>query len=316
VKITLLSLLFVFLFACTEQNVTNSVDSGVDDVGYQEIITPDFNDSSQTKQIVVDVKKVQFFMPEEVVVLQKYTTDSVIFFMDWGVVNYFELNQDSTFLDNLLMLHYWTKRFIDNVRSSAYAPYNSEGISDEFGFLQFAIPFYLNTCVAECSEYGVDWDMNELQARVKKTQGTLDDEFIELLWLANGERMSLTPYFLAWFNQTWDYGGSSLLGNMSMYTFLKKVQQFAAKSTRGTELLNFYKDNIYQMAIHGCYDKMAVQILEEIKLITNEQLLGEEQVGQLKQLVEIIKGGSNYCGFCLFKNIQLNCEEENCNYGG
>jgi hypothetical protein len=323
VSIGLVFFFMVGIISCGSNELVEGQGHFNEDKSNKEL-TEDVNRGgmTETDQLIVDLKKVQFFMPEEVKVLQKYTSDSVIFFIDLGIVNYFELNSDTAFLSNLIELSSLMKQFILDVQNSPSPPYQTKGlyyteeIDEEFGFLQYAIPFFLNTCVAECTVYSAAWNTLEIRDRVKKTNGTLDDEFVELLFLAHGEFMGIDHGFLSWFNQTWDYGGSSFLGDKRMYDFLKKAKQFESKTELGQELFNFYRQDILNVALYGCYEKTAIQILEEIKLITNEQLLNEEATVLLKKLAEIIKSGNASCPFCHFKNLQLNCEENECNYGG
>jgi hypothetical protein len=310
-------------FASCSGGESNEIDENAKSKDAQTTSTTSEDDEFLgIDNVVLDLKKVQFFMPEEVKMLQKYTSDSVIFFMDLGIVNYFELNSDTAFLSNLIELESLMKQFVEDVQNCPTPPYQTKGlyyseeIEEEFGFLQFAIPFFINTCVAECTQYSVAWNLNEIKERVQKTVGTLDDDFVELLLMAHGEIMGVEGVFLSWFYQTWDYGGASLLGDKSMYSFLKKVKQFEAKTTLGKDWLNKYRLDILAVALHGCYEKKAVQIVEEIKLITTEQLLDDDAITTLKKLAEIIKSGDLSCPFCHFKTIQLNCEEGECNYGG
>jgi hypothetical protein len=272
--------------------------------------------------IVIDLTKVKFFMPEEIATMQKYASDSTLFFMDYYLVNYFEINNDIDFIDNFNKLvqifRFFREQLVvsPNVNSVIDGFNYPDNMISELSFLQYATPFVINTCVAECTEYAIDFDLTEMKKQASKTIGNLDDEYLELLQMAYELNFSLSNNFKSWFMQTWDYGGGSMLGNKSIYQFLKKSKQFEFKLMKNDSILDELKLDAYETAMHGVYMLAPVSILEEIKLIVNENLVSPEQATQLNKLANLIKSNATECSVCFFKELQMNCETGNCNYGG
>jgi hypothetical protein len=325
-KITFSSLVFALVFAvsCDSDSASTSQEGNQKDTTQSNMVIVDT--MGLLKKIdsipIVDLTRVQFFMPEEITVLKQFSTDSVIFFMDYHLVNYFEAKQDTILIQNFNNLTQIFSIFAINVIDSPKSQISVDGflypdnMKASLSFLQDATPFIIHTCVAECTEYGIDFDLTNMAKQAALTSGKLDDEYFEILAMANELNYSLSNDFKVWFMQMWDYGGGSLLGNKSIYNFLKKVKKFEQKTMKVDPVLEKLKLDAYETAMHGIYMKSAISILEEIKMLVNENLVSPEQASNLNQLASLIKSSAAECSVCFFKELQVNCDNGNCNYGG
>lgn len=317
-------LLMLFFISCGNESDNSSKNENSQNTPIDSLAPVDtlLLDSINDSLIQVDITKVQFFMPEEVAVLKQFSTDSVIFFMDYHLVNYFEATQDTLLIQNFNNLTQIFRIFAINVIDSPKSQLSVDGFAypdnmkSSLSFLQDATPFIIHTCVAECTEYGIDFDLANMAKQAAKTNGKLDDEYFELLAMANEINFSLSNDFKSWFMQMWDYGGGSLLGNKSIYNFLKKTKQFESKYLKIDKVLEELKLDAYETAMHGVYMKTPIAILEEIKMMVNENLVTPEQAINLNQLANLIKSNAANCPVCMFKELQVSCETGNCDYGG
>ena len=110
---------FVFLMvvftSCGDSNQHSVEENEKTDQSSDEIV--DSGESTNNfpidTTIVIDLTKVKFFMPEEIATMQKYASDSTLFFMDYYLVNYFEINNDIDFIDNFQMARQQTAKQVD-----------------------------------------------------------------------------------------------------------------------------------------------------------------------------------------------------------
>jgi len=117
-----------------------------------------------------------------------------------------------------------------------------EQLPDLF-WLEEAMPGFVTALVAEGTLYYLFYDYRQLLAKAAKTSGAQDDEFIEFCTQVH-EMDSVEHFFPAWFMQTWDYGGHSLLGRGIHLDLLKEMdRQVANKSTFASEI-NLIKERI------------------------------------------------------------------------
>ena len=85
---------------------------------------------------------------------------------------------------------------------------------------------YHLSLVAEGTEYYLFANFNKMLAIAQKTRGNDDDAFFKLsrdLYAYEGRE----GFYYAWMEQTWDYGGDSLLGQGKHVLFLKRLTQFS-----------------------------------------------------------------------------------------
>lgn len=96
-------------------------------------------------------------------------------------------------------------------------------------WLEQTMPGFETQLVAEGTAYYLFWNYKDLAQQAKTTQAPEDDAFMDL-------QISLFPddsieyFYPAWFLQTWDYGGHSLLGRGIHFATLQKIDQLLKKS--------------------------------------------------------------------------------------
>ncbi len=105
--------------------------------------------------------------------------------------------------------------------------YNS--LPDLF-WLEEAMPGYVPQLVAEGTEYYLFQDYKKMYSQARKTRGVEDNDYITLC--THVHAMDSVEYFFpSWFLQTWDYGGSSLLGQGVHLRLLEEINQVLQRST-------------------------------------------------------------------------------------
>ncbi len=98
-----------------------------------------------------------------------------------------------------------------------------DALPDMF-WLTEAMPGMVPQLVAEGTSYFLFWNFAILQTIAQRTANTADDGFVAFNITLFPED-SIEYFFPAWFMQTWDYGGSSLLGRGVHYNTLQQIAQ-------------------------------------------------------------------------------------------
>ena len=119
---------------------------------------------------------------------------------------------------------------------------NPNELPDLF-WLREAMPGMVPQLVAEGTAYYLFWDFAALNQRAKTTPEPTDDDFVALNLILFPED-SIEYFFPAWFMQTWDYGGSSLLGRGIHYQTLEKIDKLLKKSDLFTPELTRLKTRL------------------------------------------------------------------------
>lgn len=96
-------------------------------------------------------------------------------------------------------------------------------------WLKETMPGFVSQLVAEGTAYYLFWNYKQLITKAKATTETPDDDFVQLA-VALFPEDSVEYFYPAWFLQTWDYGGSSLLGRGTHLALLKKMDETLQKS--------------------------------------------------------------------------------------
>lgn len=96
-------------------------------------------------------------------------------------------------------------------------------------WLRQAMPGFMPQLVAEGTAYYLFWNYQTLHGIATRTPQPEDDDFVALQIELFPED-SIEYFFPVWFLQTWDYGGSSLLGRGHHLRILEKSDQLLAKS--------------------------------------------------------------------------------------
>lgn len=131
-------------------------------------------------------------------------------------------------------------------------------------WLKEAMPGFTPQLVAEGTAYYLFWDYKVLINKANVTPETSDNDFVQLAITLFPED-SVEYFYPAWFLQTWDYGGSSLLGRGTHLAILKKMDEALQKSAEFTPEITEWK----QLLINDITN-LDVNYWETLEKITTE----------------------------------------------
>ncbi len=121
-------------------------------------------------------------------------------------------------------------------------PGSAEQLPDMFWIGAF-FTGYQPQVVAEGTAYYLFCDYRQWAAPARRTSGPQDDMFLDLQFTAFPED-SIEYFFPAWQIQTWDYGGSSLLGKGVHKSVLAKIEAQSTPNGLFEPLLAKMKSNL------------------------------------------------------------------------
>ncbi len=161
----------------------------------------------------------------------------------------------------------------------------------DLNWLEQAMPGYIVQLAAEGTIYYLFNDYSIFSKKAMHTSGNEDDEMADLL-LATFAVDSIEHFFHAWFLQTWDYGGSSLLGQGIHFKLLQKMEEME-KSNLFQKETNELRDRLIN-DITGPnveYWEPQKRILDELDKILDEgfQQLTKEDVIALENRRKMFK---------------------------
>jgi len=168
------------------------------------------------------------------------------------------------------------------------------------------------SCVAECTEFVINFNLKDLQDLAKETEGTADDEFFKMKVFCEGDEGTYHPGWFTYFERTWDYGGGVLLGDNSIYTFLKNSYDFQKKSTLFKTDINQLRDETIGIMGHPIYMLSKEKVQAEIDKIIKQKVVS---AAEKKRILEIRKRNED-------ENteaeplLQFGCKTGNCDWGG
>lgn len=189
-------------------------------------------------------------------------------------------------------------------------------LQTELAGLEQTIPGFINTCIAECTEYNCSFELAPFIQKSKETEGQADDDFFEALSIGYGERMTTAHTFKAWFAQMWDYGGATLLGNDTHFIFLKKAQSYNATYHVANDILNDLIESAYEDIMHGIYMNDPIKVTKEIRKISALNVYSTENNEFLNNFATQIENGNYEIEQLGGRILQFNCETGNCDFGG
>ncbi len=170
----------------------------------------------------------------------------------------------------------------------------------------------LLTCVAECTELEFTLNNRVLDSLAKMTEGTKDDDFVALCLMSEESYGHLTEYgFKKWFMMTWDYGGSSLIGDSSAYEFLVAYDKYLAQygESKLTNLLGNVRTNALEMAAgYRSYMFTVPKIKAELEMILKDIKLSDEEKEAINARLEELNDPKA-------NDLDVDCENVNCPYG-
>ncbi|MBV6427985.1 MAG: hypothetical protein KIPDCIKN_02508 [Haliscomenobacter sp.] len=139
-------------------------------------------------------------------------------------------------------------------------------------WLETAIPGHIPQLVAEGTVYTLFADYGAWRRRAEETEGKEDDAFFDLCIRFFPED-SIAYFFPAYFIQTWDYGGHSLLGRGIHRQLLSGLDRlFREKSPFTPEILRMKTDLVNDItAAEGTYWEKQDAIIRELEGILEAQ---------------------------------------------
>ncbi len=170
------------------------------------------------------------------------------------------------------------------------------------------------SCVAECTEPYFNLVIADLLPTAKKTEGEDDDKYFDLIAEYYHKDFEPTSMNAKWFEATWDYGGSSKLGDGFHLGFLLATDKLMKEKNIFEEwILGYREDCFSDMTRWKSYQYGKEKLLKEINKVFKQVKLDESQLEQLKarkkELDEFIENDKTGYG------LQLNCIDGGCIYG-
>lgn len=269
----------------------------------------------------IDLRYLSYILPLEADVLLNYLGDTTIKRFDDVCVALAEAKLDTSLLVAFEELHDLSA----NLKQVIYENANYSKVVDgqefpfylqtELSFMEEAVPGFINSCEAECTEYDIAFDLSVYKEKAGKTEGELDDDFFDLLSFAHNEQLYLGSRFKIWFAQVGDYIGASLIGDKSHLKFLVKAKEYLSKSDYGIRFVNELMEDAFYDIFHGIYMYSPEEVVEELKEIIALTVFTVEQNKQLQEYIKKIESGDYSCE-CLGDKMQFNCETGECDFGG
>ncbi|MEZ5043400.1 MAG: SH3 domain-containing protein [Saprospiraceae bacterium] len=136
--------------------------------------------------------------------------------------HFHQANEAKALLDAYREGRQFRDQFVDLLEEKISVGETEETQPDLF-WLEEAMPGFIPQLVAEGTVYYLFEDYRQWIKKAKETDNPLDDQFVELKIKAFPTD-SIEYFFAAWQIQTWDYGGSSLLGRGIHLAILKAAE--------------------------------------------------------------------------------------------
>jgi hypothetical protein len=166
------------------------------------------------------------------------------------------------------------------------------------------------SCVAECTEIDFYFKKDILLEKAEQTKGTADDEILELAIYIDGYYGRIADWgFKVWFEQTWDYGGSSLLGDTSVTDAIFGIMQYKRKHDKmfEQELKMFKKHIVNELSSTISYMFTKEKVLKEFNSVIKLKYFDSEEIEQIKKHLKELNDPK--------KEIQFDCRNSPCSYG-
>ncbi len=152
-------------------------------------------------------------------------------------------------------------------------------------WLKEAIPGYIPQLAAEGTLYYLFQDYNKMDLQAKKTNGLDDDNYLDLCLMVHAYD-SVEHFFPAWFLQTWDYGGNSLLGQGIHLRILKKMESLVnAGNAFEPEILDLknnllnditWQENAYWEPLDNIKKELKDILAADLSILSKEDIIALE----------------------------------------
>lgn len=166
------------------------------------------------------------------------------------------------------------------------------------------------SCAAECTALDFLFDLTVLREKAKGTEGDGDDHFMNLVISMEGDYgYAAYPGFKSWFNQTWDLGGSSDIGNETLLGCIQSCQKFEKNypDLFKNEIAEIHINFVDALVYGYIYSYDQETILGEYDKILKLNFFTSNEKKQIKTHYEEIKTGA--------EPFQFMCETGDCTYG-
>lgn len=183
-------------------------------------------------------------------------------------------------------------------------------VYDEFTGLDGTLGPVVFSCVAECTEIDFTYDQEIFYKKAAATQGNGDDEFFRYTMdIYDRYWNSGSHGWPAWFNQTWDYGGSSYVGNDVLIGFIKRQQDYLKKYDLFVGEMAYIKEHMLnELTYPGSYMKTKEEVLKEFDAILKLNFFNKEEKEKIKTTRGKLEAEQE-------EGIQFDCEHNDCMYG-
>ena len=167
-------------------------------------------------------------------------------------------------------------------------------------------------CVAECTEFAINYDFNDMLKLAKETKGTADDEFFRMKIYCEGDEGTYNPGWFTYFTRTWDYGGGVELGNNVIYKFLKTSYAYQKKTKLFKEDVDQLRSETIGIMGHPVYMQSQEKVLAELDKIIKEGIVSASEKQKLmeyrKRNEDVEKADEPL--------LQFDCATKDCDFGG
>lgn len=178
-----------------------------------------------------------------------------------------------------------------------------QDINGEFG------PVYF-TCASECTELEFNFDNTVLLEKSASTPNMADDEFIGMVNFIYGEYWCTSSGgWPVWYEQTWDYGGASLLGDDSFTEAMKEVKNYQKShcSFFKKEIAGIKEHMLNELSYPFAYMHSREKVLKEYDVILKDDFFSSTEKEKIKAAYEKIQHET--------EGIQFDCKTGDCSYG-
>ncbi len=154
---------------------------------------------------------------------------------------------------------------------------------DSFREAELNLPALSPSCTAECTEPAFVIELEVFGGLAARTENTADETFFQFLRDVYSYPLTYYGELTGWpvfFEQTWDYGGYSLIGAGSHLEIMKRIDPFTADyGPFAPEINDLRKRLLKDLLEHSrCSGLPAADILEEIDAILQQvSLQGTER---------------------------------------
>jgi len=303
-QLLLTGTLFIAITACSGNSTATEKENNGNSKANSNVVEKEEAEAV----VILPNKSVDSITPAQTKKLKKYLKSSTIEELN-AYINTLRFVKTDTAFEKA---YHGAKPLIEKMEKE-FSAKNSDPVElmDQLEFMEdiFAME---PSCVAECTEFVILYDLEDLQKLAKETNGTADDDFFRMKEFCEGEEATYNPGWLTYFERTWDYGGGVLLGNNTIYSFLKDSYNFQKKTTLFKADVDQLRDETIGIMGHPVYMKSKDKVQAEIDKIIKQKIVS---AAEKKRIMEIRTRNEE-------ENtekeplLQFGCESGDCDWGG